>query len=144
LICWRSSPLAQPKRQSSEATAARPAASMSGNAMRSTTTNSTADVPSSPELSGHTSAGPLSGQRIIAPDTLAGPTERPPSQAIGRHQREGARPSGNRRGTNTRIRPRPGAQIHCASQEVSAARGSEPGLVSNPYVAYSNPKFESP
>src|SRR5215216_5866070 len=123
LICWRSSPLARRKRTNSEITAPIPASSIIGNATKSTTTNKAWDVPSSAVPSGPTSAGPLSGQRTMDAGTQIRPMERPPSQATHRQRRDGGWPLGNRRGRNTRIRPSPGAQIHCISQDASAPRG---------------------
>src|ERR687890_2038044 len=123
LICWRSSPLDRRKRTNTEITAPSPASSIIGNATKSTTTNKAWDVPSSAAPSGRTSAGPLSGQRTMEARTQIRPMERPPSQATGRQRCDGGRTLGMRRGRNTRIRPSPGAQIHCISQDASAPRG---------------------
>jgi hypothetical protein len=125
LICCCSSPLARRKRTNSEITAPSPASSIIGSATNTTNTCTTWDGFSSPV----TSAGPLSGQSPIVEDTTARPMERPPSQATHRQRYEGGCPSGNSSGRNTRIRPSPGAQIHCPSQEASAPNGRAPGLV---------------
>ena len=127
LICWRSSPLDRLKRTNSEITAPSPATSIIGTAMKSTNTS----IHGSMGRAAHArpSAGPSQARALSRTTRQPRPMEKPPSQATGRQRCEGGCPSGNSRGRNTRIRPSPGAQIHCPSQDASAPKGREPGSV---------------